>query len=64
MTLTDRIVALLGRSTRPVTARLVAVELDARVGSVSCILLELVTRGTARRTKPGGVYRYELVRTA
>ena len=64
MTLTDRIVAFLERCPRPVTARLVAMELDAGAVSVSTILLELVTRGAARRTKPGGVYRYEIVRTA
>lgn len=62
MTLTQRIVAFLEKCPRPVSARLVAMELDAKAPSVSTILLELVTRGIARRSKPGGVYRYELVR--
>lgn len=62
MTLTERIVAFLEVSPRPVSARLVAMQLDAKPPSVAAILLELVIRGTARRWKAGEVYRYELVR--
>jgi DNA-binding IclR family transcriptional regulator len=62
VSLTARVVDFLERRPRPVTARLVAMELDANVASVSCILLELVRLQVASRCKPGGVYRYELVR--
>ena len=61
MTLTQRILAFLEGSQRPVSARLVAKELDAKPPSVAAILLELAMRGAVRRWKAGDVYRYELV---
>lgn len=60
-TLTARVIAFLQMSQLPVSARLVAKELDAKHHSVSSILLELVMRNMVRRWKAGAVYRYELV---
>jgi DNA-binding IclR family transcriptional regulator len=62
VTLTARVVELLERRTRPITAALVAFEVDATPTATAAVLLDLVRLGIVKREKPAGAYRYELVR--